>query len=143
MADSKELKQLAAVFRRLGARKPESWARSQLEDGIPQLERFLFLRQAWRSVVAEDDPAWIDREIERAQQHSEAPYSGIGRALNAMRKAAVDDMDVIDLVRGAQAELLFRLCYLLEDPSLEEAELADINWSLMRLNDEDEPLEAI
>jgi hypothetical protein len=41
-------KDLAATFRKLGARDPEGWADSQVEEGIPQLARYLFLRQAWR-----------------------------------------------------------------------------------------------
>jgi len=38
--------QLTALFQKLGARHPEGWARSQIKEGIPQLARFLFLRQA-------------------------------------------------------------------------------------------------
>jgi hypothetical protein len=41
-----ELQELTELFARLGAPRPESWARSQLEEGIPQLARFVFLRQA-------------------------------------------------------------------------------------------------
>jgi len=41
-------KELAALFQKLGARDPDHWARSQVEEGVPQLARFLFLRQAWR-----------------------------------------------------------------------------------------------
>ena len=37
---------------------PESWASSQVEEGIPQLARYLFLRQAWGCVVREDDPSF-------------------------------------------------------------------------------------
>ncbi len=38
--------ELTELFARLGARDPEKWARSQIKEGIPQLARFLFLRQA-------------------------------------------------------------------------------------------------
>jgi hypothetical protein len=40
--------ELTALFKKVGARKPEGWARSQIEEGIPQLARFLFLRQVPR-----------------------------------------------------------------------------------------------
>src|SRR5262245_12222892 len=53
-------KELADLFRKVGASDPEGWARSQIEEGIPQLARYLFLRQAWRQVVSEDDASWID-----------------------------------------------------------------------------------
>jgi hypothetical protein len=44
--------ELTALFKKVGARKPEGWARSQIEEGIPQLARFLFLRQAWHRLCA-------------------------------------------------------------------------------------------
>jgi hypothetical protein len=44
-------KTLTALFEKLGAADPDGWARSQLEEDIPQLARFLFLRQAWRAIV--------------------------------------------------------------------------------------------
>jgi hypothetical protein len=39
---------LAEHFRELGAGDPEGWAVSEVEDDIPQLARFLFLRRLWR-----------------------------------------------------------------------------------------------
>ena len=36
---------LTALFQKFGAPDPESWAASQVEEGIPQLQRFLFLRR--------------------------------------------------------------------------------------------------
>ena len=52
--------ELTAVFRKLGARDPESWAGSQIREGINQLARFVFLRKAWSLIVKEDDASWID-----------------------------------------------------------------------------------
>src|SRR5215470_10344746 len=57
---------LTDLLRKLGARKPEVWAQSQAEEGIPQLLRWLFLREAWRRIVSEEDPAWIDAHVRRA-----------------------------------------------------------------------------
>jgi hypothetical protein len=37
---------LTKVFDKFGARDPRAWAKSQLTEGIPQLQRFLFLPQA-------------------------------------------------------------------------------------------------
>ena len=39
-------RELTELFRKLGARDPSAWARSQTSEKIPQLARFLFLRQA-------------------------------------------------------------------------------------------------
>jgi hypothetical protein len=43
------VRELAETFRELGAGDPEGWAASEVEDDIPQLARFLFLRRLWRS----------------------------------------------------------------------------------------------
>jgi hypothetical protein len=47
--------ELAEVFRSLGASDPDQWAYSEVHEGIPQLHRYLFLRQAWKQVVPDDD----------------------------------------------------------------------------------------
>ena len=60
----RDLDELTALFKKFGARDPTVWAKSQLEEGIPQLQRFLFLRQAWRNVVSENDAG--SKRISRA-----------------------------------------------------------------------------
>ncbi|MHC5010500.1 MAG: hypothetical protein ACYTG6_06040 [Planctomycetota bacterium] len=132
-----DLDQLTALFRRLGADDPEAWARSQIEEGIPQLARYLFLRQAWRSVVSEDDTTWIDARIARAEQQPEGPYAGSGRALERLRALGATDEELTDLVRGMQATLLFELCYLLDEPGDLEADVGvDLRWTLVQTNEE-------
>jgi hypothetical protein len=127
-------KKLAALFRKLGARDPDDWARSQLEEDIPQLARFLFLRQAWRAVLDEADATWITAAIARADSRPDEPYAGVGHALRKLRSRGATDEELTDLVRGMQAELLFQFCYLLEDPGDVEPEVADISWSLVQVD---------
>lgn len=59
MAGSKstlqELRRLTEQFRALGVLAPEFQAKSQLEEGIPEYSRMVFLQQAWKSIVAEDE----------------------------------------------------------------------------------------
>ncbi len=130
-----DLVQLTALFARLGAREPASWARSQIEEGIPQLARYLFLRQAWRSIVSADDPTWIDKLIAASEDHPDEPYAGRGHALKRLRARGATDDELTDLVRGTQAELLFEFCYLLEDPGdLEEG--MDMSWALFQTNED-------
>jgi hypothetical protein len=52
---------LAEQFRALGAGDPEGWAASEVEEDIPQLARFLFLRRLWRSAWQWKQPpeAWF------------------------------------------------------------------------------------
>ena len=139
-----ELESLTALFRKLGAREPELWAKSQLEERIPQLSRYLFLRQAWRLIVgADDDPGWIDSYIRNAEAKPDAPYSGSGHALRSLRARGATDVELNELVRGIQAELLFGLCYLLEYPGDVEPEARDIAWALFRLDEDGRPVEPI
>ena len=125
--------ELTALFRKLGAPKPAEWASSQISEGIPQLARFVFLRQAWRQVVDENDSSWIDNVIQNSERSPEAPHAGIGHALKKLRALGAEDKDLTDFARGMQAELLFSLCYLLDDPGEIEEEIADLSWALVEV----------
>jgi hypothetical protein len=131
---------LAALFDRLGARDPRAWARSQVEEGIPQLHRFLFLRQAWSRVLDADDTRWIQDAIADADDRPDGPDAGVGAALRRCVETGVSPRDLTVVARGLQAELLFRLCYLLDDPDLDEEELEDVAWGLFAVDDEGRPV---
>jgi hypothetical protein len=142
---------LTELFRCLGARSPESWADSEVTEGIPQLASFLFLKQAWSRVVSEQDPSWIDGAIREATAHPTRPYAGLGQALRSLRSRGATDAELTDLARGVQAQLLFHLCYLLGDPNLGELkslfpegeDLGDIAWGFFLLDDEGRPVEPL
>jgi hypothetical protein len=137
MPGKSELEVLTERFTALGASDPRSWAESQLSEGIPQLARFLFLRQAWRQIVPENDSSWISAEIESAQNEPDAPFAGAGHALAKLRGLGASDSDLTDLVRGMQAQLLSGFAYLLDDPALEEEPFAEgVSWALCQLTDE-------
>ena len=135
-----DIDELAALFERLGARDPMSWARSQLSEGIPQLQRFLFLRQAWRNVVCEDDTDWMQVAIQREQKAPNEPYAGVGSALRRCLERGASAEDLNDIVRGMQAEVLFGLCYLLDDPMFAEEELSEFRWGLFQVDKDGKPL---
>src|SRR4051812_3562313 len=107
-----EIERLTQLYRRLGARDPAKWARSQVLEGIPQLARFLFLRQAWRHVVS-TDASWIEARL--AQSAEPAADRGIGPALQALLARGATPSELTHLVRGMQTELLLGMCRLLED----------------------------
>jgi hypothetical protein len=125
-----KLKMLTELFRELGAPDPEGWARSQINEGIPQLARFLFLRQAWKCVIQERDAAWVENHIASSRAMPDAPGSGVGPALERMLAKGVTLDDLCMVARVAQWETLYGLCYLLDDPRLEEPEVEDVNWGL-------------
>lgn len=131
---------LTALFRKLGAPDPEGWAGSQAQEGINQLGRYLFLRQAWRLILPEGDYRWIDRSIAQAERNPSEPYSGGGLALAKLRKRGATDEELTDLVRAQQAELLFGFCYLLSDPGELEPEVEDFAWQLTQVDGSGNPI---
>ncbi|PTT93122.1 hypothetical protein DBR42_00630 [Pelomonas sp. HMWF004] len=139
MPSPRDFDELVKLFRLIGMRDPESWARSQATEGINQLHRALFLRQAWAAVVSDTDDSWMDIELGNAQEGAEHPFAGIGLALERLLSSGADRRDLNDLVRGMQARLLSRLCYLLEDPSADEPELQTLGWCLVETDDDEEP----
>jgi len=131
--------QLVAVFRRLGAPSPEDWAYSQVREGIPQLARFLFLKQAWSDVVPEGDTAWIDTAIRSAQAQPDAPYSGLGAALARCKAVGASPDDLTEIARCVQAELLFAIAYLLEGPPNDLDIGVDVSWGLFETDEHGHP----
>lgn len=132
-------KELAELFRKLGARDPEGWASSQVREGIPQLHRFLWLREAWKLIVSDDNYDWMTTEIELAEARPNDPYAGVGLALKKCLDRGVDKEALNEIVRGKQAEFLFGLCYMLEDPNFSEEEVKDLCWGLFETDAEGRP----
>ena len=144
MSNEGALKQLVARFQAAGARDPEAWARSQIHDGFSQLHRFLFLRQAWKLVIGDQTPHWIDSWIAHAAKAPDAPFAGAGHALASLRSRGASDAELTELVRCAQAELLVGFAYLLEDPGLDDdASLNDIAWGLFAVDEQGMPTEPL
>jgi hypothetical protein len=139
MRSKTRLSELAETLRSLGALDPEGWAQSEISEDIPQLARFLFLRQAWRNVLPEADNSWIPREIEAAKAHPDAPGAGAGQSLMRLLASGASPSDLTELARVMQWQLLFSLCYLLEDPGDIEPQGAQVSWALFELDANDRP----
>lgn len=136
-----EKERLTDLFTQLGATDPESWASSQVDEGINQLGRYLFLKEAWARVI-DDDSSWIDREIKASDSRPNDPYSGTGQALAALISEGANRQLLTDVVRGMQAELLFDLCSLMDDPG-DIPEVPDIDWCLMEVSEDGSVLRPI
>jgi len=128
---------LTELFRKLGARDPAAWARSQINENIPQLARFLFLRQAWKLVVSDNDSSWI-RELSRVG--SDKPGGDAEPAIARLLAAGGQEDDLTKIVRVMQWQLLFRLCQLLDDSGNVEGEVRDIAWRLFQVDESDHPI---
>ncbi len=146
MSQEQEIKQWSDYFRTLGASDPGSLARSQVEEGIPQYARFVFLRQAWRNVVTDGDTTWIDSQIQQAEQRSRDPGAGIGPALTRLLAAGANRDDITELVRVMQWSVLADLAYQLSDPGVVEYpsdKMPRVNWTLFEVDKDGEPLHPI
>lgn len=88
--DRARAEQLAETFRALGAEEPEAWALSEVEDGIPQLARFILLRRLWRGAEEwkQAPTDWfVDRDPEPAEDEEDEDEASVSEAV------AVDDED--------------------------------------------------
>jgi len=130
--------ELTALFRALGAREPEQWAASQVDEGIPQLLRFLFLKGAWENIPSEGDVAWIEREIESARKNPEQPYAGLGRALEVCRGKGVPASMLTEISRCLRAQMLFSVGYLIDGPGYSHT-LEDLSWGLFQTDEDGKP----
>ncbi|WP_443747374.1 hypothetical protein [Asticcacaulis solisilvae] len=133
---------LSALFAKLGAPNPENWANSQIQEDIPQLHRFLFLRQAWKNIVHNGDTAWMSRALTTPPH---GPGGAIAPALRRLLDLGCDAGDLTTVVRTLQWQLLFRLCYLLDDPDLEgeDKSVDDLAWGLFEVDADGRPGRAV
>jgi hypothetical protein len=104
------LQDLSAAFRELGVTDAESWARSQLDEGRPQLANCLFLTLA---------NAPIDRLSD--SRALRGMLQGVARkpVLDALSRllATSSADDVLQVVRWSLRAYLDELCFLLDDTS--------------------------
>lgn len=142
MGGRDELDRLVEAFRAWGVSDPESWARSQVEEGIDQYGRLVFLRGAWQCVHREGEDAWIDAITEAARKRPDEPGAGAGHALERLLAAGADRQDLAELVRVMQWELLHGLMYLLSDPTFVDYPsdgVPRVEWALFRIDDDGVP----
>jgi hypothetical protein len=140
-ADPDELRRLAEVFRQHGADDPEAWARSQLEEGIPQLAIFCFAKALWDGVIAEGDNGWINQEIAWAKSRPRDPCAQTGPVLEEMLAKGVSRQAITDLVRVFQYSVLFHACSLLDGSHVVNLPVKD--WTLYQVDDEGKPVAII
>jgi hypothetical protein len=130
---------LTRLLELAGAPDPAVWAKSEVQENIPQLARFMFLRQAWRRVISEDDTTWIDNQIAWSKKNSKFPGAALGPALERCLDHECSREDLLEIARTAQWKLLHAICYLLSDPSIEEPELQHIAWALVEVDPDGHP----
>ncbi len=140
-ADWKKLEEVTEIFRSYGADEPEELARSELEEGIPQLAILSFATAMWSCVVDEDDDHWIDQEIERTKDCLNDPCAQIGPRVQEMLSRGVSRRAIVDLVRVIQFGALAHAASLIDGSRVEEVPIQ--GWKLYQTDEEGHPVVAI
>jgi hypothetical protein len=121
----RQVEALAERFRAAGAGDPEAWAASEVEENIPQLARFLFLRRLWRSAaqwklppdawfaepepasgegpaVEEDDdePSLVPSDDAAAEEDGEPAFLAAQQAVGRILATGVDPEDLREVARA-------------------------------------------
>ena len=131
-----EIKRLTEIFRDAGAIDPESWASSEIEEGIPQLARFSFLKALASILLKETDLDWVNNQIEHNYRRPDDPCAQIAPALKEMLYKNVSREAIIDLVRVIQFETLMYVCSTID--SGENAGTPITNWGIFQKDEEND-----
>jgi hypothetical protein len=90
--------------------------------------------------VPPGDEAWVEQQLKTPEN---GPGGIIGAPLRRLIDGGAGIADLTVVVRVMQSYLLFRLCYLLDDPGDVEDEVKDIYWGLFQMDDDGNPLTLI
>ncbi|SFQ82391.1 hypothetical protein [Hymenobacter arizonensis] len=139
--DTPEVLALAETFRQAGAANPETWARSQVHEGINQWARFHFLKTLSTAWLPENALDWV--EAQRQAPSGDAQHAGaqLPKAVREMRAVGVRPEQILDLIRVIQFETLFHVCHTLDGAT--EATPPVQGWALFETDAQGMPLRPI
>ncbi|WP_433652063.1 hypothetical protein ACQP2C_06200 [Micromonospora zamorensis] len=115
---------LAERFKELGALDPESWARSEISENIPQLARFMVLRALLREAIS----PWMD-----------ATALGDVAAAQRLIDAGADPHDVLLVARAGAYEAVAAAVLVLDGGGDPKAGEDDPGWHLVETDGECNP----
>jgi hypothetical protein len=114
---------LADRFRELDADDPEAWALPEVEDDVPQLARFIFLRRLWlNGVLWYREPAgWFAPDPDPPPlAERENPFQAAHEAMGRILAAGADPHDLRRVARAIFVDTLFDVVHAIDegaDPS--------------------------
>jgi hypothetical protein len=111
-------------FAALDAREPEDWAGSEIREGIPQLARFLVLRDLWAEAV----DGWAQPEALESVP-----------AAQRLLAAGADRADLVRAMRAAAYEAAFAVLNRVDEGSDRDAPDDCPHWQLAEIGPGGEP----
>jgi hypothetical protein len=134
--DDSRYNALVERFRQLGCGNAESWARSEIDEDIPQLARFVFLRQLWNLVVTPENRR-------RLNDYAGPNDDGRGGALRRIKECGVDLNDLLTIVRESQIDMIREVASILDELYTLDSQYDGIRWGLFEIDDNDSPTRPI
>jgi hypothetical protein len=139
-SEQNELETLTEIFRNAGAKNPELWARSQVNEGINQLARFSFLKAISSEWLNESEVEWIDSQINYYYGVGD-PCSQLQPALKEMVDKGVRKEAILDLIRVIQYKTLYQACATIDNVYESDAPVS--NWALYEQDEDCNPVNTI
>lgn len=138
-----EYRQLVEQFRVAGADDPESWALSEIREGIPQLARFCFLRVLWPRVIDRwrQQLDWIDYAMSRAERDPKSSFADAGIAIKRALAHGVTLDELASIARMVAYSTAFDIVHHLDVG--EDEEYNNDNgypaWTLSEIGPDEQP----
>lgn len=131
----KKAEQMISRMIAWGAPDAEEWVESELEEGIPQMARFLILRGLWSEIDAWRDHSseWVSRMASTAEEDPNGYFADAGLALKRIQEAGVNSEDLGRVARCVAYESIFSVLNRIDEGGDPEAEDAP-GWALAEVD---------
>jgi hypothetical protein len=127
-------RELVEQFRALGAEDPESWARSQISENIPQLARFLVLDRVRRECFEK----WYARDALNSAARYDNDFEDL---LGQLREHGVRDDTIAALAHAVARQTAMDVVYIIDEGHDPNAPRHTPSWSLQETDAKGEPMD--
>lgn len=127
-------------MKELGAEDAEGWVRSEIEGGIPQMARYIFLRRVWSEINGweADLGSMYERVHAEGERNPEGYFAKASGAMERMRAAGVSLEDVSCITKMAAYEAMFGLIQVIDDGGDPDAGDDLPGWALIEIGPDGE-----
>jgi hypothetical protein len=121
---------LVAQFRSLNCADPESHARLEITENIPELSRINFLRELWQTLTPRGVPKALKSCGAIIEGHPFGPPVDGDGPYERLLASNADMNDVVEIARHAQISVLVAVVSLLDGVSTNGPVCEDASWGL-------------